>query len=221
MTRDSEPPKYAVGEQAQLFSRQQLREAAATYTVQPGLGLSPSQLLAWQQKIYDYQQSLDWQSPVAQLSLFDLNSAKHRQPETNSSDPIKNSTDDQPLTQSLNPFTLKQQNTEFWRWQANTSGQPALYFVIDYHWPILLYVGETLDDQSRWRGEHGCKRYLQNYVTALRTVNLQVSVGIGFWPGAAADRKLRQQQERELILHWRSPFNKENWQYWQTPFVDS
>ncbi|MDS3859716.1 GIY-YIG nuclease family protein [Thermosynechococcaceae cyanobacterium BACA0444] len=221
MTRDSEPPKYAVGEQAQLFSRQQLREAAATYTVQPGLGLFPSQLLAWQQKIYDYQQSEATQSPSAQLSLFALEPANLEQPENQTNLPTRESTTDQPLTQILNPFTLPQQNTEFWRWQANTSGQPALYFVIDYQWPILLYVGETLDDQSRWRGEHGCKRYLQNYVTALRTVNLQVSVGIGFWPGAAADRKLRQQQERELIFHWRSPFNKENWQYWQTPFVES
>lgn len=198
-------------EQAELFSRQQLREATGTYTVQPGLGLSASQILAWQQKIADYQHAQAIQAPAAQLSIFDLPSDTSAPSVTQANHPI---------TQTINPFALAQQNTEFWRWQPQTPGQPALYFVMDYHVSILLYVGETLDDQSRWRGEHGCKHYLQNYVTALRTVNLDVSVGIGFWPGAAADRKLRQQEERELIYHWRSPFNKENWRYWQTPFVE-
>ncbi len=193
-------------EQPNLFSRQQLQDVTGTYQVQPGLGLTAEQLLAWQQKIYNYQQSLN--SPTAQMSFFDL------QPLASLPTPVAES-----LTTTLDPFTLRQQNIEFWRWQAITPGQPALYFVIDYHWPLLLYVGETLNDQQRWKGEHGCKHYLQNYVSAVRAVNLAVSVGIGFWPGAAAARKLRQRQERELIYHWRSPFNKENWSYWQTPFI--
>lgn len=203
MTQANEP------NQINLFSRKQLQDVRGTYHVQPGLGLTAAQIMAWQTKIHQYQQSLMNQAPPSQISLF---------PALDHATPASIPESDC-LIQTLNPFTLRQQNTEFWRWQPITPGQPALYFVIDYQWPLLLYVGETLNDQQRWQGDHGCKQYLQNYVSALRTAQLGVSVGIGFWPGAAADRKARQAQERALILHWRSPFNKENWHYWQTPFI--
>jgi hypothetical protein len=35
---------------------------------------------------------------------------------------------------------------------------------------------------------------------------------------AHCDRTARLKLERELILRWQSPFNKENWQKWGQPF---
>ncbi|MEL7053370.1 MAG: GIY-YIG nuclease family protein, partial [Cyanobacteria bacterium J06588_5] len=103
-----------------------------------------------------------------------------------------------------------------------------MYFVIDYatvtaegvSQPLLLYVGETIKSNQRWKGEHDCKRYLLNYRQSHYDNGLKSELGIAFWPEAPADRKARQQIESALISRWRSPFNKENWQFWNTPFVD-
>ncbi|PSN19912.1 hypothetical protein C7271_04885, partial [filamentous cyanobacterium CCP5] len=72
---------------------------------------------------------------------------------------------------------------------------------------------------QRWKGVHDCKRYILNYISAHRAHDLTVTVNIGFWPHAPADRKARQRLESDLIGQWRSPFNKENWSFWNTPFV--
>ena len=120
---------------------------------------------------------------------------------------------------AIDPFTLPPQNAEFWRGQFQESGVPALYFVVDYEADVLLYVGETIKSNQRWKGVHDCKRYILNYVEAHRVHHATATVNIGFWPHAAADRKVRQALESELIHKWRSPFNKENWAFWSTPFV--
>jgi len=49
--------------------------------------------------------------------------------------------------------------------------------------------------------------------------DLSSQLGIAFWPHAPTERKPRQQLESALIKRWRPPFNKENWQFWGTPFV--
>lgn len=181
------------------------------------LGLS--EIKAWKQKISHFQLQRQSQlSPTEQQgSLF---GTKSRSPS-----PIE-------VARGIEPFLLQRQNTQFWRWRFEDVGVAAMYFVIDYAvvscvdterasgQPLLLYVGETIKSNQRWKGEHDCKRYLLNYRQAHYDNGLATELGITFWPKAPTDRKVRQQIESALIRHWRSPFNKENWHFWNTPFVD-
>lgn len=178
------------------------------------LAMSADALQDWKQRIFAYQQQVKVSPPVQQNSLFEITTSPDY------TDP-----------NSINPFTLPQQNTQFWRWKAEDHGVAALYFVIDYELPILLYVGETVKSNQRWKGEHDCKRYLLNYRQAhyqvqqqaryqvQQQIQLETTLGIAFWPNAPIKTRSRQQLESALIYKWRSPFNKENWQIWGTPFV--
>ncbi|NEQ31013.1 MAG: GIY-YIG nuclease family protein [Leptolyngbya sp. SIO4C5] len=161
--------------------------------------MNASELQDWKQRIFRFQQQVE-QVPTVQGSLFESGAI--------ASSPTP-----------PDPFTLRPQNTEFWRWQFDDLGVAALYFVVDAALPILLYVGETVKSNQRWKGVHDCKRYILNYVSLHNQLKLSTAVNIGFWCEAPGDRKARQQLERELIYKWRSPFNKENWQRWATPFV--
>jgi hypothetical protein len=58
-----------------------------------------------------------------------------------------------------------------------------------------------------------------NYISAHRCHALPVTVGIAFYAWAPEQTRPRQQLESALIDRWRSPFNKENWAFWATPFV--
>lgn len=164
--------------------------------------MSCEALQAWKQRIFEFQQQVTIHPSTQQEALFDLESALNA-----------------PDSDSINPFTLPQQNTEFWRSQFPDTGTSALYFVIDHERPILLYVGETVKSNQRWKGEHDCKRYLLNYVAAHRVHQLPVTVNIGFWAEAPSQTRPRQRLESALIKKWKSPFNKENWQIWGTPFI--
>jgi hypothetical protein len=167
-------------------------------------------LQQWKQRIVTFQHHVKTCVPAQQGNLFD-------------------GMDDGTLTDRvnfefadpdrINPFALPQKNTEFWRWKAEDMGVAALYFVIDDQAAILLYVGETVKSNQRWKGEHDCKRYLMNYVSAHRSLDLPVRVNIRFWAKAPAQTRPRQRLESALIRKWRSPFNKENWEFWGTPFV--
>ena len=182
-------------EQGQLFTAQERAGTYTTHRSQPDLD-APS-LIAWKTRVITYQKT-DAIAPVmAQGSLFDLTSP---QPE-------------------LNPFTLPRQNTQFWRWKSSDLGVSALYFVIDYECDLLLYVGETVKSESRWRGGHDCKRYLLHYQQSHYSHDLPTQLGIAFWKDAPVKTRDRQKLESELITQWRSPFNKENWKFWATPFV--
>ncbi len=187
--------------QPSLFSASELR---GCYKVTPtnSYTLSPAALADWKQRIFAYQQQVQQAIPLQQGRLFNL--AAQADP----ADP-----------DTLDPFSLPQQNTEFWRWQADSAGVAALYFVIDSEASILLYVGETVKSNQRWKGEHDCKRYLLNYRQVHYQHQLPSTLGIAFWPAAPAETRPRQRLELALIKKWRSPFNKENWQFWGTPFT--
>jgi hypothetical protein len=73
--------------------------------------------------------------------------------------------------------------------------------------PLLLYVGETRRSGKRWKGEHGCKQYLDSYHSLHHHYGLQRSVSIAFWWDTPDERRARQELELNLILKWRSPFN--------------
>ncbi|MBW4580476.1 MAG: GIY-YIG nuclease family protein [Tildeniella nuda ZEHNDER 1965/U140] len=186
-------------EQLSLFSvSEQKTLGYATQT--EGLKISAEALQTWKQRLLCYQQQVTIAPPLQQGTLFDA--------PADSIDPDR-----------LDPFGLPQQNTEFWRWKASDQGVAALYFVIDYELPILLYVGETVKSGQRWKGEHDCKRYLLNYRQAHYQNQLETLLGIAFWSLAPKQTRDRQRLESALIHKWRSPFNKENWAFWGTPFI--
>ncbi|MBT9316025.1 GIY-YIG nuclease family protein [Leptothoe spongobia] len=166
--------------------------------LQPQTPLSQQEVTEWKCKVATFQMSVKTAPIMQQACLFEQ-----------SGDPAD----------EIDPFALPQQNTEFWRWQYSDVGIAALYFVIDYHSELLLYVGETVKSNQRWKGEHDCKRYLMNYRQAHYHHNLESQLGIAFWRHAPAERRPRQKVESALIYKWRSPFNKENWRFWGTPFI--
>ncbi len=189
-------------DQPSLFSDDQLRQIRTSRfrSREPVAQISAYALQSWKQRVKNFQSQIQLSEPTQQGFLFDLVPA-HADPD------------------SIDPFTLPQQHTEFWKWSFDDVGVAALYFVLDQTASLLLYVGETCHSNTRWKGEHDCKRYLQNYVAAHRPHDLKVAVSIGFWRDAPTDTKSRQQLEQALIQKWRSPFNKENWRHWGTPFV--
>jgi hypothetical protein len=189
------------GEQISMFSAKDLAGSYGTART-PYLEFNPDALINWKQRVLTFQSGIKVATPNRQESLFggpDLLTAD-----------------------SLNPRQLPRQNTQFWRWKAEDAGVAALYFVFDYamaELPLLLYVGETGKSNQRWKGEHGCKHYLINYQQAHYHYDLPTQLGIAFWQDAPVQTRVRQQLERDLILKWRSPFNKENWAFWGTPFT--
>lgn len=164
----------------------------------PQSSLSQQELRAWKDRVARFQTAVKTAPILEQASLFGT-----------STEPAE----------TIDPFALPQQNTEFWRWQFSDMGVAALYFVIDYQSELLLYVGETVKSNQRWKGEHDCKRYLMNYRQAHYYHTLESQLGIAFWRHAPAERRPRQAIESALIGKWRSPFNKENWKFWGTPFI--
>lgn len=116
------------------------------------------------------------------------------------------------------PFQLPLYPMEFYRWRNNHS-DPCLYFILDTSAAIVLYIGETHQANQRWQGEHDCKRYLHNYLVVHQQQQMPLSIHCSFWWQTHLTRSDRQQLEAELIHWWKSPFNKENWQVWQTPFI--
>jgi hypothetical protein len=186
-------------EQASLFSAAELSDYQSS-AQSDALAISQTALQDWKQRIFDYQQQVRITEPMEQGSLFEMSAPQQQADE-------------------INPFTLPQQNTQFWRWKASDTGVAALYFVVDYELPLLLYVGETVKSNQRWKGEHDCKRYLLNYRQAHYQHQLPSALGIAFWSQAPTETKSRQRLESDLIFRWRSPFNKENWKFWSTPFT--
>ena len=201
--------------QSFLLSDSAMRAASySTYeNFQPRMTLGRVELTDWKQRIVSFQTQLQLAPTIQQGSLFDTGTDASAEATSDAAD-------------SLNPFSLRRQNTEFWRWQFDDVGVAAMYFVIDYAASdkgnsLLLYVGETVKSNQRWQGEHDCKRYLLNYQQAHYDSGLDSELGIAFWPCAPVERQSRQRLESSLIYRWRSPFNKENWRYWNTPFVGS
>ncbi|WP_375453269.1 GIY-YIG nuclease family protein [uncultured Nostoc sp.] len=163
--------------------------------------MSQEALLRWKSQIFDYQQKVRETKPVQQVTLFDLERAHC------DADPI-------------DPFTLPLQSMAFYRMPTD-AGSAAIYFVIDNAIPLLLYIGETRRSGKRWKGEHGCKQYLDSYHSLHYHYELQREVSIAFWWDAPVQTKPRQQLELALIHKFKAPFNKENWERWGQPFQHS
>jgi len=179
-------------QQLELFPEFQPKPSSA-----PQLTMSSQTLQFWKQRILEHQQSEGGDQPK-QGTLF------HLAPTPCNAD-------------SIDPFSLEIHNLSFSD-RPDLGDRTCLYFVIDRTHPLLLYVGEThRTPKQRWTN-HYCHSYIANYIELHRRYSLDVAVGIAFWYGAPSNRKQRLQLESELIYKWRSPFNKECWQWWGQPF---
>ena len=85
--------------------------------------------------------------------------------------------------------------------------------------PLLLYVGETLAAERRWKGDHDCKAYLAAYGEALQRCELSARLSIRFSCDVPRATRARRALEQQLIQRWWPPFNKETRQRWATPFT--
>jgi hypothetical protein len=191
-------PKKGNNQQLSLF------ESAAVYQVKkpnlkPDFVMSKDFLESWKNNIYSYQQS-----------------RRH-----NLSQQINFIADNNILSDDVDlfdPFIIKTHPDQFFDLPQYNLSESCLYFILDTCTDILLYVGETkLSPHQRWVN-HDCKSYIQNYIELHRKYNLNLMIRSAFWWGIPKERKLRQTIEKNLILKWRSPFNKESWQYWGQPF---
>ena len=170
----------------------------------PDLPLQQDQLLRWQQQLHAHQAPLFRGEPAAagQVSLF---------PDA----PADNAAAFDPL--ALTPLPLS-----FWRWPVSPHQGAAIYLVLDrpanLEQPLLLYVGETMAADRRWKGEHDCKAYLAAYQEACMACGLRCNTSIRFWGDVPRATRARRQLEQTLIQRWQPPFNKETRERWATPF---
>lgn len=202
MTKPSKRSHSNLSGQQSLFTAAEQR-----YFAPPGPRRSPTveisakALQAWKDKIYSHQRQVIQASVEQQGSLFDLASYHVS-------------------ADAIDPFSLAMQNFFFFQWPADRHpSQPCIYFVIDTAMPLLLYVGETCKANQRWRGVHDCKQYVLNYQEAHFKHHCPTAINTAFWWDTPQETRPRQQLESDLIARWRSPFNKENWRFWSTPFI--
>jgi len=124
---------------------------------------------------------------------------------------------------TFNPIQLTPLPLSFWRWPKAMHQGPAVYFVMDKiinsEENIILYIGETISAEKRWKGEHDCKNYLSSYSDTLQKANMTPKLNIRFWLDVPIKTKERRKLEQKLIQTWLPPFNKETRGIWATPFT--
>jgi hypothetical protein len=192
-------------EQQFLFS-----DAEVKYQVKPSQNAQPiwemdrSRLEKWKISISEYQHNARQGQSTKQGELFDL------EPPTciYASPP-----------QEIDPFSLRLHNFFFFDHPSDISSDACLYFAIDTLAPMILYIGQSCKVDRRWTNHHDCKRYVDNYKQLHYTHGMPEAIAIAFHWEVPHDDRLRRQLELSEILKWRSPFNKENWVHWSTPFV--
>ena len=159
----------------------------------------------WQQRIINHQ------SPIFKYGYKNTN-----QPSLFESSSEK-------LNETFNPLELTPLPLSFWRWPKKMHEGPAVYFVMDKiinsDKNIILYIGETISAENRWKGEHDCKSYLSSYSETLQKANLTTKLNIRFWLDVPINTKERRKLEQNLIQAWLPPFNKETRKIWATPFT--
>ena len=159
----------------------------------------------WQAKIITHQ------SPIFKSGHIDVNQYSL----------FESSSDE--LNASFNPIELTPLPLSFWRWPKAMHEVLAVYFVmdeiIDSGENIILYIGETISAEKRWKGEHDCKDYLSSYSDSLHKANVKTKLSIRFWLDVPTKTKERRKLEQKLIQAWLPPFNKETREIWATPFT--
>ena len=181
--------------------------AAAPRTVTPtaDLPLLPEQLKHWQLLLHAHQAPLfrGETTPDSQTDLFNATA-----PDT---------------TAAIDPLAFTPLPMSFWRWPDCPHQGAAIYLVMDrpdhLEQPLLLYVGETLSANRRWKGDHDCKGYLSAYGEALQQAGMSHQLSIRFCTDVPKATRARRSLEQKLIQRWLPPFNKETRRRWATPFT--
>ena len=159
----------------------------------------------WQGKIINHQ------SPIFKYGYKDINQSSLFESYS------------EEVNESFNPMDLTPLPLSFWRWPKAMHEGAAIYFVmdniIDSDENIILYIGETISAEKRWKGEHDCKNYLSSYSDSLQKANISTKLNIRFWLDVPIKTKERRQLEQKLIQTWLPPFNKETREIWATPFT--
>ena len=159
----------------------------------------------WQKKILNYQ------SPIFKFGYQNIN-------QTSLFESISCESKD-----TFNPLELTPLPLTFWKWPKSMHEGPAVYFVMDkiteLDENIILYIGETISAEKRWKGEHDCKDYLSSYSDTLQKANLTTKLNIRFWLDVPIKTRERRKLEQSLIQTWLPPFNKETRGIWATPFT--
>ncbi len=169
------------------------------------LSLSKELLKDWQQRIQIYQNK-----------LFKGDNNIHQQGSLFSKD-------ENIRIDAIEPLKLTPLPLSFWRWPDCPHQGPAIYLVMDQlensESHILLYIGETIAANRRWKGSHDCKSYLSAYSEALANVRIKSQLTIRFWSDVPQETRSRRKLEQILIKRWLPPFNKETRRHWSTPFT--
>lgn len=162
-------------------------------------------LMTWRDKIYKYQSKIceDKLNKIYQQSIL---------PENKDND-----------FKRINPFLLQGLSLNFWRKNQFVHTGPAMYFVIDTmkSSKIILYIGETNSANKRWKGQHDCKNYINNYKEALAYNKISCQLDIRFFLDVPKEVKSRRRLEQKLIYLWLPPFNKETRNRWSTTFTNN
>ena len=171
------------------------------------ISLSPEEIKNWQLKINSHQEN-----------LFKGGTTIHQQ--TTLFTEITNN-----LIDKFEPLKLTPLPLSFWRLPKSFHQGPAVYVVMDQFdigkRNLILYLGETISADQRWKGEHDCKDYIDNYLAALNKAGLSNHLSIRFWTDVPKETTARRRLEQELIQRWLPPFNKETRSRWQTPFTST
>ena len=189
--------------QYDLFSTNNLHSSVG-HTFQD-IDVDKNVIKEWQKKIINHQSTIFkyGYKDTTQSSLFESNPGKSNE--------------------IFNPIELTPMPLSFWRWPKTMHQGPAIYFVMDKimntNENILLYIGETISAEKRWKGEHDCKDYLSNYSETLQKANVTTNLNIRFWLDVPSNTKERKKFEQKLIQAWLPPFNKETRRIWATPFT--
>ena len=178
------------------------RDFSTDYKKEENLEIDSESLLIWRKNIFKHQQFVlnDFKKLSLQSSFIE---------------------DKKIEEQKLNPFSLTSSSINFWRSNKPIHNGPAIYFVIDTikKEQIILYIGETYSADKRWKGEHDCKNYINNYKESLSKNNIESHIDIRFSLDVPSDTKFRRKLEQKLILLWLPPFNKETRSRWSTTFT--
>jgi len=178
------------------------RDFSTDYKKEENLEIDSESLLIWRKNIFKHQQFVlnDFKKLSLQSSFIE---------------------DTKIVEQKLNPFSLTSSSINFWRSNKPIHNGPAIYFVIDTikKEQIILYIGETYSADKRWKGEHDCKNYINNYKESLSKNNIESHIDIRFSLDVPSDTKFRRKLEQKLILLWLPPFNKETRSRWSTTFT--
>ena len=171
------------------------------------LQLTKKELKDWQSKVYSFQES-----------LFSQEASYNKQEEL-----FEDQNSDAIAAYNLNPLKLSALSLNFWRLIESPYKGPAIYFVIDradnLTSPMLLYIGETIAAEKRWKGYHDCKSYISAYSETLGLAGISFQLSIRFWTDVPIKTKSRRKIEQLLIQKWQPPFNKEMTKRWKTPFT--